>query len=281
VRRSLQLAALALLLGPALWAGEGTRLRPGEPAEVFVAPGRATTILLDSDQKVAAISLASPILSYRYDRSLNQLEITPAARTPGTETNLNLRIGRHVYILVVRVVDDVRAQYFRRFVPEGDPAADDEVALGRARPLKPVEVDVAGAARAMERLESDPVFAHAHASLRLQALGRRHPWNGCDIDLSAVAQFLDQDLLVFRVRWKNTTPDALYLDPRQYVLVAGGRAIPVIARYSPRNGPVVPPGALETVYLAVQGYRLSRDNDWELDLPPDSEAVGRMMEAGR
>ena len=60
-------------------------LRPlGKPAEVFVAPGRATTILLHTGQKVAAISLASPIVSYKYDKSLNQLEITPTVRTGGS-----------------------------------------------------------------------------------------------------------------------------------------------------------------------------------------------------
>ena len=262
-------------------AAEGPRLRPGVPAEVFVAPGRATTILFDTGQKVAAISLASPVLTYKYDRSLNQLEITPASRTPGVETNLNIRIGPAVYILVVRIVDDVRAQFFRRFALEGDSTPDDEAGLDRARPLKPQDVDIVAAARAMERAESDPVFGRAHPGLRLQALGRSRRWNNCPVTLEAVAQFLDQDLLVFRVRWLNATADALYLDPGQYRLTAGGRPIPIISRYKLGNGPVVFPGALETVYLAVQGYRLSRDNDWDLGLPPDAAAVGLLMEDHR
>jgi hypothetical protein len=67
-------------------------LRPGVPAEIYAAPGRATTVLLHTGLKVAAISLASPVIAYKYDKALNQLEISPAVRSGGVETNLNLRI---------------------------------------------------------------------------------------------------------------------------------------------------------------------------------------------
>src|ERR1700722_15673958 len=117
-------------------------LRPGLPAEVYVAPGHATTIQLRSEQKVAAISLASPVVTYQYDKALNQLEITPAAHAGGTETNLNLRIGPHVYILLVKVVNDVRAQYLRSFILAGDPLDDDEAGLAEVRPAKPEEIDL-------------------------------------------------------------------------------------------------------------------------------------------
>jgi hypothetical protein len=236
----------AVLLPVAFAAGpapQGSELHPGVPAEVFVAPGRATTILFQSEQRVAAISLASPVVTYKYDRSLNQLELTPAGRSAGVETNVNLRIGPNVYILVVRVVNDVRAQYFRRFALEGDPGKDAEATLGQARPLKPAEVDIVGAAKAMERAESDPVFARANPALRIEALTSCASWNGCLVGLSAVAQFLDQDLLLFRVQWLNRTGDGLFLDPRQYVLLAAGHRIPVLSRYKGGPAPSSTPGS--------------------------------------
>ncbi len=253
-------------------------LRPGVPVDVFVSPGRATTILFQTGQKVAAISLASPVVTYKYDRSLNELEITPAVRGSGVETNLNLRIGANVYILLIRVVNDVRAQFFRRFSLEDDPDRDDEASLDRIRPLRPDEVDIVGCARDMERAGTDPVFCRAHPALRIEALSRIYPWNGCLVALEDVGQFLDRDLLVFRVQWVNRTADALYLDPRQYALYVRGRKIPIISRFADAGLPVIRPGELETVYLAVQGYRLSRDNDWQLSLPPDGDAVERLME---
>ena len=251
-------------------------LRPGAPAEVYLAPGRATTILLRTAKKVAAISVASPVVSYKYDKALNQLELTPAARAGGTETNLNLRIGAEVYVILARVVNDVRAQYLRVFALEGDSGSDDEAGLARARPRAPAEVDLVGAARAIERAQSDPVFRDARPGLRLESLDQAYAWNGCIVVLADVAQFPDLDLLVFRIRWVNRTDDALYLDPSQYGLFADGRRIPVIARYKPGAGPIVFPGQLETVYLAVQGYRLSRRNRWQLGLPPDAAELSRL-----
>lgn len=256
-------------------------LEPGIPEEIFVAPGRATTVLLRSAQKVSAISLASPVISYKYDKPLNQIEITPAVRTGGVETNLNLRIGADVYVLLVHVVEDVRAQFVRTFIlPDANPAGD-EAELGSARPLAPAEIDLPAAVRTLERAEQDGVFRAAQANLRLEPLGLARRWNGCDVLLDEAAQFLDLDLIVFRIHWTNTTADALYLHPLQYGLRAGGKAVPVIARFSPDDAVVLPGGACR-VYLAVQGLRLSRHNPWELTLPAGADAVvAAMGEGGR
>ncbi|MGD1031058.1 MAG: hypothetical protein ABSA05_07945 [Opitutaceae bacterium] len=267
-------AAAALRADPAQPSAREL-LRPGIPEEIYVAPGRATTVLLHTGRKIAAISLASPIVSYKYDKSLNQLEITPTVRSPGVETNLNLRIGPSVYVLLVRVVGDVRAQFLRDFALEDDPAADDENALGQSRPLKPSDIDLVGAAQTLERAETDPVFRQARPALRIETLDRLYLWNDCLVSLNAVAQFLDLDLLVFRVRWINRTQDALYLDSRQYGLLAGSTRIPITARYEAGPGPIILPGQVETVYLAVQGYRLGRHNPWELALPPEASALSR------
>jgi hypothetical protein len=278
-------AALALLLGCGALraatdpADSADELRPGEPTVVFVAPGRATTVQFRTADKVAAISLASPVVRYKYDKALNQLEITPAVSAGGVETNLNLRIGPDVYILLVKVVGDVRAQFLRSFTLAGDQRIDDEAALGRTRPLRPDEIDLVGAARALERAESDPVFRAAHPTLRIEPIGRAYSWNGCLVNLVELGQFIDRDLLVFRVQWLNRTGDALYLDALQYGLFVGDRRIPINARYKVGIGPVIYPGQLETVYLAVQGYRLSRRNEWELALPPDATAAARLAAA--
>lgn len=251
------------------------QLRPGVPADVYVAPGRATTVLIHAAQKVAAISLASPVVTYRYDKSLNQIEITPTVRSGGVETNLNLRIGQSVYVLLVKVVNDVRAQFLRDFVVEGEAGPDDEAGLDQARPLAPSEIDIVGAAKTLERAQRDPVFRQSRPELRIESLNRTLVWNDCAIVLKDMAQFIDLDLLVFRAQWVNRTADALYLDAAQYGLFAGAVKIPIIARYKVRADPIVYPGQEETVFLAVQGSRLSRHNDWRLELPRDAAALGR------
>src|SRR6185437_2515186 len=122
------------------------------------------------------------------------------------------------YVLLIRVVEDARAQYLREFTLGGEAEPDDEAGLDRARPLAPAEIDLVGAARRVERAEADPVFRSAHPNLRIEPIGRDFPWNGCRIRLVEAAQFLDADLLLFRLHWVNRTPDALYLDPTQYGL---------------------------------------------------------------
>jgi hypothetical protein len=271
---------LAALLGASARAQPPTdegQLQAGRPTVIFVAPGHATTLVLHTALKVAAISLASPVLAYKYDKALNQIEITPAVRAGGVETNMNLRIGRDVYVLDVRVVDDVRAQFERSFTLQDDASTDDESGLVLAHPLRPDEVDLVGASRALERARRDPVFLLSQPNLRIESLGRFYSWNDCLVALVDAAHFIDTDLLVFCVQWVNRTDEALYLDPTQYGLFVAGQRIPVLARYKVGAGSVVYPGQLETVYLAVQGYRMSRHNDWQLGLPPDSDAVNRLL----
>ncbi|MGH7995041.1 MAG: hypothetical protein ACREFX_01670, partial [Opitutaceae bacterium] len=162
------LAALSTVL--AARAGEPVgpeRLEPGKPEEIYLAPGRATTVVLRTDEKVAAISLASPVVTYKYDKALNELELTPTVRASGVETNLNLRIGPEVYVLLLRVVNDVRAQYVRSFAL---PGGGDEEVLAAAPPLAPAQIDLVGAARSLERAETDPIFRAAQPRLRLQLI---------------------------------------------------------------------------------------------------------------
>jgi hypothetical protein len=271
--RARPILAGAALAAAALAPARAEVLLPGRPEAVYLAPGRATTIQFRTEERVAAISLGSPVVAYKYDRALNELEVTPAVRSPGVETNLNLRIGPDVYVLLVKVVGDVRAQYWRSFTLGGGDAGEDEAGLARARPLAPAEVDVVGAAAALDRAEADPVYRAAHPSLRILPLGQASSWNDCRIELADAVQLLDRDLIVFRVRWTNRTADALYLDPRQLGLAIGARTIPILARYPVGGGPVVRPGESRAVYLAVQGYRLSRRNPWRLLLPPDAAAL--------
>jgi hypothetical protein len=162
----------------------------------------------------------------------------------------------------------------RDFTLAGDAADTDEGGLTRARPLPPAEINLIAAAKTLDRAEADPVFRRAHSNLRIVAIDRDYPWNDCRVRLVEAAQFLDLDLLVLLVRWTNCTPDALYLDPRQYGLSIAGRTVPIIARYKIGIGPIVAPGETESVYLAVQGYRLSRYNDWRLSLPPEAAGLG-------
>ena len=88
-------------------------------------------------------------------------------------------------------------------------------------------------------------------------MDREYQWNGCLVALADEAQFLDRDLLVFRVQWVNRTNSAAFIwTPANTAFFAGDRSIPIGARWQTGVGPVIYPGQRETVFLAVQGYRL-------------------------
>ena len=251
-------------------------LSPDRIEEVYVAPGRLTTIVLDSKLPVEQVAIGAPLAQVNYDRKLSQIQITPVVETG--ETNMNVRIGRNTYVFMLKVVNDVRVQYLRTFTVIGAGGADDTAAaMASARPLKPAEVDVMGTVKTIDRARTDPVFRAQYPLLRTTPLGRAYQWNDCIVHLSEVSHFPDRDMLVFKVEWINRTSNALYLDAAQYGLRVVNRKVPIIARYQKTLNSTVYPGQHEVVYLFVQGYRLQADNPWELLLPPDANAVRRML----
>ena len=275
----------ACLLGPATpgfsQAGNvvpitASALYPDRVEEIYVAPGRVTTIVIDGKGSVDTVSIGSPIVQVNYEHKLNQLQITPLVESG--ETNMNVRIGRTTYVFLLKVVNDVRVQYLRTFTLIGNEATDDIAsAMANARALKPAEVDVMGTVRLIERARHDAVFRANYPMLKTHPLGQTYQWNDSIVYLVEVSQLADQDMLVFKVEWINRTDTALYLDVAQYGLRVANRKVPVIARYQQALNATVYPGQHEVVYLFVQGYRLQADNYWELLLPPDATAVRRMI----
>lgn len=253
-------------------------LSPEKIEEIYVAPGRLTTIVLESQEPVDSLSIGAPILQVDYNRKLNQIQITPVA--DGGETNMNLRIGQDTYVFLIKVVNDIRVQYLRTFTLVSDSADDSNglsAAMSAARPLKPAEIDVTGTIKMIDRARRDAPYRNTLPMLRTFAIGRAYQWNDCIVYLAEISQIADEDLLVFKVEWVNRSDKALYLDATQYNLRVANRKVPVLARYQKSLNSTVYPGQHEVVYMFVQGMRLQPDNEWELLLPPDAVAVGRMI----
>lgn len=278
----LALFASALSIASAQPAGENiipiraSELSPERVEEVYVAPGRLTTIVLESKDIVDTVAIGAPIVQINYDRKLNQLQITPVVESG--ETNMNLRIGRNTYVIMLKVVNDIRVQYLRTFTLVGANSSDETAAaMAASRPMKPAELDVMGTIRTIDRARRDAVFRANYPTLKTYPTGHAYQWNDCIVYMREVSHLPEQDLLVFKVEWINRTDTALYLDAAQYGLRVVNRKVPIIARYQKTLNSTVYPGQHEVVYLFVQGYRLQADNDWELLLPPDAAAVRRMI----
>ena len=268
--RSFKYLILNLLLSPWVYCQANDTcevLHSGIPTEIYIAPGRSTTVVLRTKEHVSSISLSSPIITYKYDKVLNQIEITATGRTAGLETNLNVRIGPDVYVLIIKIVNDVRVQFVRIFSFESGVALSDESALMHARALKPAYIDLLGAVKVIERMQNDLVYRHTHLEVQHADLKYSYVWNDCFITLESCDQFIDKDLLVFRIVWTNNTHDALYLDTRQLALFIGDKNLPITATTRKALGNIITPGKKDVIYLAIQGYRISRSNAFEFRLP--------------
>ena len=144
--------------------------------------------------------------------------------------------------------------------------------LEKAPRMKPGDVDVMGAVTTIENARVDPFYREKLTDYRMLPINKIYQWNGNLVHLLEAHQFVDKDLLVLKVQWLNETHKAFYLKDTQYQVWLANKEIPVTARMQATDGTVYP-SQLETVWLFVQGYRLSINNDWELKLPPEASSV--------
>lgn len=254
-----------------------TKLSPTRIEVIYIAYGRATTIQLTGVKSTPRFFLGAPIVAYQYEKDTKQVQLTAAVEEG--ETNLNVTVDGITYVWVLKIVQDTRLNYLRTFTIVDETAeedAKDEAALSRARPLKPFEVDIVQATQTAERAKRDGQFRKTLPNYRYLTLAKPYSWNDNIVNLVEVHQFLDSDLLLFKVEWVNRAGEAIYLNVRQYGLAVANQKIPVIAAMQDSPNSIVMPGQHEVVWLAVQGYRLRRHNEWQLVLPPDGAAVKRL-----
>jgi hypothetical protein len=253
-------------------------LVPARIEVIYLANGRITTVQLAGNKHPPHLIIGAPIVAFQYDSAANQIQLTP--RVDDGETNMNMTVDGQTYVIVLKMVRDLRVQYLRTFTianASGEDDAGDEVLLEKARPMKPVDIDIVTWVRQAERAQQDPIYKEQKLqSFRNRTIGRTYDWNDNVITLVEVDQFIDKDLLLFKAEWVNRSRDALYLNARQYGVRVANQRIPVVAAMQDAPDSIIYPGQHEVVWLAVQGYRLRRENQWELVLPPDSNAVAAM-----
>jgi len=252
-------------------------LSPQRIEVVYLAPGRATTLQLSGNKTPPRIFVGAEIVAFEYEAATNQIRLRP--RVDAGETNLNMTIDGQTYVFVLKIVGDVRVQYLRTFTIEnasGEEDAGDEAGLGRAPPMRPVDVDIIHLVAEAERARGDPVYLKTKPNFRYRHLGKSYDWNDNVVTLVEVDQFIEKDLLLFKIEWVNRAKDALYLNARQYGIAVANQKIPVIAAMQDAPESIIFPGQHEVVWLAVQGYRLRRTNNWALTLPPEASAVTAM-----
>jgi hypothetical protein len=266
-----------------LWAGarcgadpssdSGPALLSTDKVEVIsLKPLMVTSLNFSKGAKIDEIKIGSKIVQIDFDPKKNQLDLYPTV-TEGM-TNLNIRIENDIYTFLLKI-SDVGDPVYRRIYSFSDTADDFDQAAATAPVLKPFEIDTVAAIKAIERARFDATFRQTIPEFRTLGVGRTVFWNNSPVTLVDVSQFADRDLLVFKIEWSNHTGAVLNLDSGQVHLLAVGTEIPVTC--SQQVAAQLFPGQSDTIWLFVQGCRLSARNDWRLALPPDAESVQKLF----
>jgi hypothetical protein len=189
-------------------------------------------------------------------------------------TNLNIRVGNNIYTFLLNVGRSGDSVFQRTYSFE-DVADELDSALARAPVMKPYEVDTVAAIKTIERARFDRTFRQTVPEFRTLAIGRTVLWNNSPVTLVDISQFADRDLLVFKIEWSNATNSVLNLDSGEVRLKVANTEIPITC--SQQVAAQLFPGQCDTMWLFVQGYRLSPRNDWRLLLPPEAAAVRKLF----
>jgi len=239
---------------------------------VGLKPLMVTSLNFSKAEKIDDIKIGSKIVQVDFDPKKNQLNIYPTV-TEGM-TNLNVRIGDNIYTFLLKILN-AGDPVFQRSYTFADDADDFDGALASAPIMKPFEVDTVAAIKTIERARFDRTFRQAISGFRTIAIGRTAFWNNSPVTLVDVSQFADRDLLVFKIEWSNNTGSVLNLDCGQVRLKVANTGIPITC--SQQVAAQLFPGQCDTIWLFVQGYRLSPRNDWCLLLPPDAASVQKLF----
>jgi hypothetical protein len=142
--------------------------------------------------------------------------------------------------------------------------------------MQPQDIDTVFYVSAIEKSRLDQDYKNSLGRwLKHYPLDRVYSWNGCLINLVEAYQFPKDDIVVLKIEWQNITNKALYLHVNQYKVFVANKEFPVTARQ--QRSALLYPGQMDIVYLFIQGYGLSCSNAFELMLPPDSDAVRKVL----
>jgi hypothetical protein len=242
---------------------------------LYCAVGVVTSVEFITDKQIESIKMGSPIAEVKFDPEHKILDIFPKVQEG--RTNMNIVVDGATYVFTLNVVSDGSKIDFRRtftFARETEDA--DAATMAKAPCLKPGDIDIVGAVKEVEQARFDPVYRSKLPFYRMKPVNKIYQWNGNLIHLLEAHQFVDKDLIVLKIQWLNEQPRAYYIKDSQYEVWLANKQIPVTARLQSTDGTVFP-GQLETVWLFIQGYRLSINNPWELKLPPEASSVRQLL----
>jgi len=266
-RRLVGWGGAALFLTACLHAAEqsgmGRRIwQEHEPMEVRLRADRVTTLTFPPGSVLESQILGADLVQVQADPERRQLHLSP--RVAAGRTNLNVSVDGKVRVFQLIIGPDA-GDLALELAPEQGPSGEE--ALGAVPVLTPEQIPVARILNTLAVADRDPAFAAERTGLFRRAVGLVRRWQDSPVVLTEVAQFVELDLLVLTVAWRNDTQEVLTLPARRVEVTVGGRVVPKTLWV--QGSAALLPGQADQMHLFVQGWRLSRDNEFAIELPPE------------
>lgn len=243
---------------------------------IHTAPRVVTTLSFDKGVQIDDIAIGSEVIKATFDEKQNIISLYPTVATG--QTNINFRVKDKTYTIFV-IISNTDAPDLRRNYTLGEDMVEEAIGNPNAPKLKPQDIDTVGAINIIERARMDGRYRDQQETMRTILLGKTWLWNSATITLVDCTQFIETDLLVFKIEAVNRTNAMLHLHAKQIGLTIAGQRIPVTA--CQQDNDKMLPGHTATFWLFVQGMRISPKNAWDLMLPPEARDVSRILRSNK
>lgn len=245
---------------------------------IYCGYGIATSLQFPPDVDINQITPGSPgfetITIIKSETVPNLITLIPQV-TDG-QVNVNFTINGVTYPFMVHFVDDSRVMATQSYTLSGLGAEREGRRIKRSPVLKPSEIDVVNTMKIIEKARTDHVFANSlQGKVAWKSLNQQLRWNNNTIHVYDIAHFLEDDLMVMTIAWKNRSPNtAYYLNVQQYqVWLQNKRIYPITTT---QITDTVFPGQMDIAYLFFQGQKLHIDQEWRIKLPPEEKDIATL-----
>jgi len=240
---------------------------------LYVGPGYVTYLEFPQSSKIQAVAVgAEKVISVKVDPKNNAVLLTPLVAVG--HTNLTVVFGKTPYVWEVSIRNSGEVNYRMTY---SVPATDVTARLPFGPPVTPQSVPVADIMRKIAQYGAVPVTPQDARNVFYQALGKTYTWNGNILTITDAFGFTKENLIVLRVHRRNTSQTVSYLAADQVVPFVANTQFPATVRL--QSTPQLFPGQAEIIYLFLQGYNITVDNDFGISLPPDSKTVESYMKS--
>lgn len=256
-------------------------LAPDEAQYLYLAPGVVTSVCFDTNLPIGKITMGDALVDWKYMPAERRLDLWPKVRE-GT-TNIQVPIGRQLYVIIIQIGQrdasgrDALVQAVRHYSVGGEAESQDLSRIAAAPVIEPTRLRVSDFVKSVEKAQSDPVYRATLNDFRDIPIGRSYDWNNSLVTLTNVFAFVDRDVALVKVVFRNDTENIVRFFGTQIRLLINGKEIPVQVVYQ-RSAAMEPecaikPGDIDTCYLVLQGQKLSPRNPFQIQLPPDAAAI--------